>query len=129
MAVPKPAIPALAGLFAGVLFLAANIAALHNPQPHAAPIAVAGDAPAVQHALDAGSPGAFAVFHDAEPEQAVRERRAYAGVEQDRTIDYASANGRAAGQNLAQQLSITLHGEAEDVIAPAPEDPNVTSLQ
>jgi hypothetical protein len=48
--VPKVAIPALAGLLAGVLFLASNVAALHSPRPHGVKVAVAG-APAAAAAL------------------------------------------------------------------------------
>jgi hypothetical protein len=56
--VPRVAIPVVAGRFAGVLFLAANVGALHDPRPHGAPVAIAG-APAapLQRALDRATPG------------------------------------------------------------------------
>src|SRR3954464_2166993 len=40
---PRVVIPILVGLFAGVLFVASNVTAQHDPQPHDVPIAVSGE--------------------------------------------------------------------------------------
>jgi|tagenome__1003787_1003787.scaffolds.fasta_scaffold14242752_1 hypothetical protein len=39
---PRVVIPILVGLFAGVLFVASNVTAQHDPQPHGVPITVSG---------------------------------------------------------------------------------------
>jgi hypothetical protein len=104
---PRVLIPVLAALFAGVAFLASNVAALHDPQPHGAPIAVSGArAEPLQAALDRAQPGAFDVRAIADAETAVRTREAYAGLDVEKEeIVVASANGFMATMALQQALT------------------------
>jgi hypothetical protein len=95
--------PALAGLLAGVLFLASNVAALHAPQAHGVKIAVSGaPASALQRALGP----AYRVQAVRSVEQAVRTRAAYAGLDVARgRVVTASAAGYSAATTLQQALT------------------------
>jgi hypothetical protein len=112
--VPKPVVPVLAGLLVGVLFLTANIAALHDPQPHDAPVAVP------------YATGGYQIVTAARPIEAIRRREIYAAVQGDQLL-YAGANGMTAGQQLSQQLGQNL--TPVDVVPLQRGDPNGMSLQ
>jgi hypothetical protein len=116
--VPRPAIPVLAGLIAGILFVTANVWALHDPQPHNAPVAVSG-ANARALARDLG-PG-FRVIEATSARAAVESRDAYFGFTADGQMYYAGANGRAV--NDPQLVS-----NGTDVVALAKGDPNGNAL-
>jgi MFS family permease len=131
--VPKVAVPALAGLLAGVLFLASNVAALHAPQPHGVKVAVAG-APAV--ALQRALGPAYTVREVASVERAVRRRDAYAGLDvPGGRVVTASAGGYSAAMTLQQALTRAAPklGVAKprpvDVAPLQPGDPRGQSLQ
>jgi hypothetical protein len=135
--VPRVLIPVLAGLFAGVLFLAANVGALHDPKPHEAPVAVSGaSAEALQQALDSAMPGAYDVGRVDDVEAALRHRDAYAGLDvPSGEVLVASANGFAASMAMqealtkaAPELGVTAP-KVRDVVALQPGDPRGMSLQ
>jgi hypothetical protein len=126
-------IPVLAGLFAGVLFLAANVGALHDPQPHGAPVAVAG-APAqtLQRALG----GAYQVERVDDVAAALRHRDAYAGLDvASGQVLAAGANGFAASMTMQQALAKAAPSlgvtepKVGDVVPLQPGDPRGVSLQ
>src|SRR3954451_12857509 len=134
---PRVVIPVLAGLFAGVLFLAANVGALHDPRPHKAPVAVSG-APAqpLQQALDSAMPGGYAVTRVDDVQAALRHREAYAGLDTARgQVLVASANGFTASMAMQQaltkaapQVGVTA-AKVSDVVPLQPGDPRGMSLQ
>jgi hypothetical protein len=90
--VPRPAIPVLAGLIVGILFATANVWALHDPQPHDAPVAVEG-AGAGSLARELGS--GYTVIDVPSAREAVKSRTAYFGFVTGGRMYYASANGRS----------------------------------
>jgi hypothetical protein len=141
--VPKVVIAAVAGLFAGLLFLASNVTALHDPQPHRAPVAVAG-APAqrLQAALDKAEPGGFRVVQasgTAKAEGLIRGRDAYGAlvVEGSRaSVLTASADGFNAATAIQQALTqagkplgVAKAPTPRDVVPLQKGDPRGVSLQ
>jgi hypothetical protein len=120
--VPRPALPVLAGLVLGVLFVTANVWALHDPQPHAVPIAIYAGAPAEIEARIAAVPFSdFELHRVPSPRDAVRRHEAYYGYGF-RASYYAGANGQTVNKGLP------LSRESEDVAPLAEGDPNGTSL-
>src|SRR3954452_17575747 len=119
---PRPVIPIFGGLLIGILFIAANVTAQHNPQPHSVPVAVAGHVGRL--------PPGYSVKHVDSVERAVKERRAYGGVDGDHHKVYvASANGFNASQTLQQVLVKAEPGAKVTDIAPLqPGDPRGLSL-
>jgi hypothetical protein len=131
--VPKVAIPALAGLLAGALFLASNVAALHAPRPHGVKVAVAGaPAAALQRALGP----AYAVTRVGSVDRAVRTREAYAGLDvASGRVVTASAAGYSAAMTLRQALTEAApkagvpKPKPVDLVPLQPGDPRGQSLQ
>jgi hypothetical protein len=130
---PRAVIPVLAGLFVGVLFLAANVAALHAPAPHGVPIAITGaPAGALQRALGDG----YAVRRVAAVEPALKGRDAYGGIDVARgQVLVAGANGFAASMSIQQaliaaapKLGVQPPG-VRDVVPLQPGDARGVSLQ
>jgi hypothetical protein len=131
--VPRVLIPVLAGLFVGVLFLASNVAALHDPQPHGVPIAIAG-APAAPLQQQMGS--GFEVRRVAAVEPALRSRDAYGGLDVARgQVLVAGANGMNASMAIQQALLAAAprigvqQPSVRDVVPLQPGDPRGVSLQ
>jgi hypothetical protein len=99
--VPRAAIGVIAGVFVGVLFLASNVAALHDPRPHGVPIAISG-APANALPLPAG----YTVTRVGNVDDAVQRREAYGGLDMEAgQIVVASANGFQASMTIEQALT------------------------
>jgi hypothetical protein len=129
--VPRAALGVIAGLFAGVLFLASNVAALHDPQPHGVPIAISG-APESALPLPAG----YTVSRVGDVEAAVRRREAYGGLDVARgQIVVASANGFQASMTIEQVLTKAApkagvtRPRTVDAVPLQPGDPRGLSLQ
>jgi hypothetical protein len=125
---PRVAIPILAGLFAGVLFVASNVAAQHDPQPHGVPIAVSGESAArLQQKLGPN----YVVTRYASAETALRERRAYAGYDARRhQVLTASANGANVSMSLQHELTVASgRSEHRDIVPLRSGDPRGLSLQ
>jgi hypothetical protein len=99
----RPAVPALAGLLLGLLFLAAHIVALHDPRPHGVPVGVEGGAPAElwQARLDGAGRGLYEVRTVPSADEAVRQREVFAaivGVEP--VVTFAGANGSVVSRDV-----------------------------
>src|SRR4051794_36307692 len=125
---PRVVIPILAGLFAGVLFVASNVTAQHDPEPHGVPIAVSGESAApLQRKLGPH----YVVTRYASAETALRERRAYAGFDARRNeVLTASANGANVSTSLQHELTVaTRHSQHRDVVPLRSGDPRGVSLQ
>jgi hypothetical protein len=130
---PRTAIPVIAGLFAGVLFLASNVAALHDPQPHGAPVAISGAPPA---ALQRALGPAYDVSEAGDAERALRTREAYGGIDVAAgTVVTASANGYQASMAIEQALAKAapqagvVNPRPVDAVPLQPGDPRGLSLQ
>ena len=118
---PRPFIPVLGGLFLGILFIAANVAAQHDPQPHGVPVGIAGAVALL--------PSGYTLERVDDVQRAVVERRVYGGIE-GKTIYVASANGVNASQTLAQVLGkATSATRVVDAVPLQPGDPRGVSLQ
>jgi hypothetical protein len=119
---PRPAIPVLAGLFVGILFLAANVTAQHDPRPHGVPVAVAGEVGTL--------PPGYTAERYADVERAVKQRKAYGGIDAVRRVVYvAPANGYQASQTLEQVLRRLAPGaKVVDAVPLQSGDPRGLSL-
>lgn len=109
---PRVVVAAIAGLFAGLLFMASNVVALHDPKPHHVPIAAAGlDPTRLQAALDKAMPGGFDVSPTADAATAAQQLRtreamgALAVGPGGAQVLYASADGYNAAMAVQQALT------------------------
>src|SRR3954447_24565606 len=120
---PRTVIPVLGGLFIGILFMVANVAAQHDPQPHGVPVAVAGSVPRL--------PPGYAAKPAANVERAVQERKAYGGVDATQGVVYvASADGYSTRQTLEGVLTKAAPGATViDAVPLLSGDPRGLSLQ
>jgi hypothetical protein len=120
---PRTVIGLLGGLFVGILFIAANVAAQHDPQPHGVPVAIAGPARLL--------PPGYVAIHVGDVELAVTQRRAYGGIDANRGVVYvAPANGYLASQTLEQVMLQAAPGaKVVDAVPLQPGDPRGLSLQ
>src|SRR4051794_20653593 len=125
--VPRIVIAAIAGLLAGLAFIASNVIAQHNPLPHQAEIAVAGiDAGRLQEALDRSMPGGYRAVGVSDPSAAVgsvtgHDAVAALVVSGGRvTVLTTSAGGYDAA--TAVQQALTQAAKALELPPPAPRD-------
>jgi hypothetical protein len=121
--VPRPVIPVLAGLLLGVLFVASNLWALHDPQPRVR-VAIASPAPdVIEDRLLEYLRDADVEFRRVEsPRDLVRRREADYGYAY-RESYYAGANGTVVNQVLP------INDDTQDIAPLADGDPNGTALQ
>jgi hypothetical protein len=140
---PRILVAALAGLVFGLLFIASNVVALHNPLPHQVPIAAAGvPARRLQAVLERSQPGAFDVVparSGATAERLIRGRNAFGALVVQgggATVLTASADGlnaattiRMALTQAAKPLGVAQPPRTRDVVALQAGDPSGLSLQ
>jgi hypothetical protein len=131
--VPRVLIAAVAGLAVGLLFITANVTALHDPQPHAVPVVSAGIAPQrVQAELDRAVPSGYVVEGVRDvgaAELRIVRREAYGAVVDEggrAEVLTASADGVNAA-TVIQEALMQVAGPAG--IAPAPTTRDVVPLQ
>ncbi len=140
---PKILVAALAGLVVGLLFIASNVTALHDPLPHQAPVAVAGAAPQrLQAVLERARPGAFHAVRASDAADArrlIRGRDAYGALVVnggEASVLTASADGSNAATTIQMALTQAAKGVGvtgtpmpRDVVPLQGGDPVGVSLQ
>jgi hypothetical protein len=127
--VPRIVIAATAGLIAGLLFIASNVAALHDPTPHAVPVAASGvPAPRLQAALPRGAYKVLPAASGAEARQLIRRREAHGAL----VVEGGGATvlvATAGGFNAATTIQKALTKAATPLGLPAPRVSDVVPLQ
>jgi hypothetical protein len=129
---PRIVIAAIAGLLAGLAFIASNVVAQHNPLPHQVKVAAAGvDAGRLQETLDRATPGGYRVIGVAGPPDAVRSVTAH-----DAVGALVVSGGRAGlltasagGYNAATTVQQALAQAAKALELPSPAPRDVVPLQ